>query len=62
MKAQDSIPLKKWQTKKFEIMLTAFSCIAPRIYGEGIVNNNDNKSGFGGDFLTNYHFTNHSDK
>jgi hypothetical protein len=59
LQAHDSIPLKKWQKKKFETMITASTCIAPRLYGEGVVNNRNNKLAFGGNCLINYHFTQH---
>jgi hypothetical protein len=59
LKAQDSIQLKKWQKKKFETMITASACFAPRLYGEGVVNNRNNKLVFGGNYVINYHFTQH---
>ncbi len=58
LQAQDSIPLKKWQTKKFEIGMTVSAFFPPPVYGEGIIDHKS-KLSFGGDLFVNYHFTKH---
>ncbi len=58
LRAQDSIPLKKWQKKKIEAGWTVSAFFPPPIYGEGVLDHKS-KLSFGVNYFMNWHFTRH---
>jgi len=58
LRAQDSIPLKKWQKKKIEVGMTVSAFFPPPVYGKGVIDHKS-KLSFGGNIFANYHFTKH---